>query len=201
MQQEKTWIFPFDLPAYVEETLKRYLHTFPSEESRFSLLKTQLQNAENLGTRKNFNGHMTASAYLLSEGKCLMIHHIALDKRLAPWGHWEEGDGELFHTAQRELIEETGLQNVALHNWHKEHHGIPLDIDTHAIPYSEKKQEPAHFHHDFRFVFVLTGEQKLTLQREEVADFGRKAYDTLPEDASSLLIKKKLLQIKELLKY
>jgi len=68
----------------VEETLKRYLHIFPSEESRFSLLKTQLQNAENLGTRKNFNGHMTASAYLLSEGKCLMIHHIALDKRLAP---------------------------------------------------------------------------------------------------------------------
>ena len=43
--------------------------------------------------------------------------------------------------------------------------------------------------------------EKRKALRPQIKDFGRKAYDTLPEDASSLLIKKKLLQIKELLKY
>ena len=49
---------------------------------------------------------MTACAYLINDGKCLKIHHIGLDKWLAPGGHQEEGDNELYHTAMRELSEE-----------------------------------------------------------------------------------------------
>lgn len=30
---------------------------------------------------------------------------------------------------------------------------ILIDIDTHRIPQNSRKEEPAHLHHDFRYVF------------------------------------------------
>jgi hypothetical protein len=45
--------------------IDQYLKRFPEEEQRLTHLKNQLQNSENLWTRKNFNGHLTASAYVL----------------------------------------------------------------------------------------------------------------------------------------
>ena len=45
--------------------IDQYLTLFPEEEQRLAHLKNQLQNSENLWTRKNFNGHLTASAYVL----------------------------------------------------------------------------------------------------------------------------------------
>ena len=45
--------------------IDQYLKRFPEEEQRLAHLKNQLQNSENLWTRKNFNGHLTASAYVL----------------------------------------------------------------------------------------------------------------------------------------
>jgi hypothetical protein len=45
--------------------IDQYLKLFPEEEQRLAHLKNQLQNSENLWTRKNFNGHLTASAYVL----------------------------------------------------------------------------------------------------------------------------------------
>lgn len=46
---------------------------------------------------------------------------------------------------------------------------IPIDIDTHPIPDNPKKQEPSHFHHDFRYVFFLDHQQEIALQLEEVS--------------------------------
>ena len=57
--------------------------------------------------------------------------------------------------AQRELLEETGLRGE-IHKWHKKN-SIPIDINIHAIPASPSKQEPEHFHYDFRYVFVSNG--------------------------------------------
>ena len=116
---------------------------------------------------------MTACAYLINNGKCLKIHHIGLDKWLAPGGHREEGDNELYHTAMRELNEEAGANNFELLERHTQHQMIPLDIDTHYIPRSEKKNEDEHFHHDFRFVFVLNSDHQIYLQKEEVSGYER----------------------------
>jgi hypothetical protein len=40
---------------YILETLEKYKKYFKSEEKRFELLEKQLENNENLWTRKNFN--------------------------------------------------------------------------------------------------------------------------------------------------
>lgn len=113
---------------------------------------------------------MTASAYLIRGDEILMIYHLALQKWLAPGGHREAGDGGLRNTAQRELQEETGVAKVRLAAWHTQYHMLPIDIDSHPIPDNSKKQEPAHMHHDFRYVFFLDQEQDINLQAEEVTD-------------------------------
>ena len=87
---QKTNMTTFNLNSYVQKTLKSYLVNFPKETERFTILQKQLTNWENIWSRKNFNGHMTACAYLINNGKCLKIHHIGLDKWLAPGGHREE---------------------------------------------------------------------------------------------------------------
>lgn len=74
----------WSLNTYVEEKLISYLKLFSEEDNRHLLLKKQLSAGEDIGSRKNFNGHMTASAYLLDGEQCLMIHHVGLNKWLTP---------------------------------------------------------------------------------------------------------------------
>ena len=149
--------------------IDQYLKLFPEEELRLAHLKKQLQSSENLWTRKNFNGHLTASAYVLRWDELLMIYHVNLNKRLAPGGHWEHWDNELWDTAKREVLEETGISHIRLADWHLKNQLLPIDIDTHPIPENPKKQEDAHVHHDFRYVFFLDQGQDVSLQLEEVS--------------------------------
>lgn len=185
-----------DLNSYVKSHLTNYLTMFPEEQVRYELLMSQLKNGEDIGSRKNFNGHVTASAYLIHDEKCLMIYHVGLSKWLTPWGHWDIEDHELFNTAKRELMEEVWVADIELHEWHKNNDYLPLDIDTHPIPYSEKKQEDAHFHHDFRFVFVMKNPQKIDLQLDEVSDFWWLPLKDFPSDISTFTLKNKLLSMK-----
>lgn len=163
----------FDLNAYTEILLKQYLEVFKDEKNKFSLLEQQLRDNENLWTRKNFTGHVTSSAYILSPDKkrFVSIHNIFLNKWIAPGGHWEDWDGEMYNNAMREVVEETWLDEIELFHWHGENNLIPIDIDTHRIPENPKKQEKEHYHHDFRYVFILKNKLAVRLQSEEVAWF------------------------------
>lgn len=83
-----------------------------------------------------------------------MIFHPFLKKWLQPGGHVESGEIPV-QAAQRELLEETGVRGI-LHAWHQQH-GMPVDINIHAIPANPKKQEPEHWHYDFRYLFTSDG--------------------------------------------
>ena len=85
---------------------------------------------------------------------------------LPPGGHYE-GPGSLWRSAAREVAEETGLAQILPHPWAVEH-GIPLDIDSHAIPANPSKREGAHVHHDFRFLAVAPEHDDLQAQLTEV---------------------------------
>jgi hypothetical protein len=76
----------------------------------------------------------------------------------------------MYNNAKREAIEETGIENIELFNWHNDNNFIPIDIDTHYIPENPKKQEKEHFHHDFRYIFILNNLNKdIKIQLEEVS--------------------------------
>lgn len=159
----------YNYKQYILDTLKNYKNFF--KEENFSLLGKQLENNENLWTRKNFNWHLTASAYILSSDlkKIVLIHNINLDKWIAPGWHWEEWDGEMYNTAFREAKEETWLSDLEIFSWHKENNMLPIDIDTHYIPENKKKEEPEHFHYDFRYIFVYNWYlEDVKMQEQEI---------------------------------
>ena len=74
-----------------------------------------------------------------------MVYHRRLNRWLLPGGHVEPQDLEIWDTARREVVEETGAQLVS--------NGPPklVGIDVHGIP--PGRREPFHLHHDLIFLF------------------------------------------------
>jgi 8-oxo-dGTP pyrophosphatase MutT (NUDIX family) len=146
----------------MKTVLARYLAVFPGERERLRLLHNFLcdtSDPRQFFHRKNFAGHITASGFVLSpDGKKLaLVRHKFLDRYLQPGGHVEDTDPNVLAAALREIREETNIQachHVAFHSDPL----LPIDIDTHEIPANPKKNEPKHFHHDFRFLFRAESE-------------------------------------------
>lgn len=66
-------------------------------------------------TRKNSYGHLTASAFVVNEDltKALILHHNIFGGFIYPGGH-ADGEYDLYSVAVREVSEETGLDVVPL---------------------------------------------------------------------------------------
>jgi 8-oxo-dGTP pyrophosphatase MutT (NUDIX family) len=96
--------------------------------------------------RSHAPGHITGSAWILDSMRThvLLTHHRKLNRWLQLGGH-ADGESDVLNVAQREAVEESGLENIR-----------PIseeifDVDIHEIP--EHKTEPKHFHYDIRFLF------------------------------------------------
>jgi 8-oxo-dGTP pyrophosphatase MutT (NUDIX family) len=111
-------------------------------------------------SRATMPGHLTGSAIVLSNDRksLLLIHHRKLNRWLQPGGHLEPNETPL-QAAHREVAEEAGLDGLELLPAITADPAIPLDIDIHLIPANSKKSEPAHLHHDFRYVMVVPDNQ------------------------------------------
>ena len=151
----------------IEIQLQECRNKFNQEAS--SLLQQQLASGEDLTDRKNFKGHATASCFLLSPDskKVLLVHNLNLNRVLKPGGHCEPQDDTPMDTAVRELEEEVGVDK----SQYEILHPFAIDVDTHPIPENPKKGEPAHFHHDFTYVFRLKEEASINLDLNEVSSF------------------------------
>ena len=152
------------------EILAAYLKTFPEERSGLKVLKMQIKDNQILNDRRNFVGHVTGSAIVLSpdKSKVLLIYHKLFDAWQQPGGHWELDETDPRTAAWREAEEETGIWLAKGLDIVTDQPLVPLDIDSHPVPPRPVKDEPAHRHHDFRYVFIAKTE-KLTPQEAEVA--------------------------------
>jgi 8-oxo-dGTP pyrophosphatase MutT (NUDIX family) len=111
-----------------------------------------LQQGDAATQRSNFSpGHITASGIVLSSDgrEILLVHHRRLARWLQPGGHVEPEDGSTIETAEREILEETGL-----HSSGRETTRI-VGMDVHQIP--AFPGEPAHLHHDVIWLFRAAG--------------------------------------------
>lgn len=151
-----------------------YLQLFPEETDRLSALQTMIQKQDrDLRLRSTIpEGHICGSGVIISPdlSQILMVLHKKLGIWVVPGGHYDLVDSDPADTALRETEEETGYHSLQIHPWHTIH-GIPLDIDTHPIPASPKNNEGAHVHYDFRYALVMTDEQPMNIQTEELLGF------------------------------
>lgn len=139
--------------------LADYTHRHPAEVATAAALRAFLRRTphQNYYRRTNFDGHITASAFVLDPraGTVLLIHHAALDRWLQPGGHVDPGDVTVLAAALREVREEVGIPATHLRALGAT--DVWLDVDSYAIPANPRKAEPAHVHHDLRYAFVYDG--------------------------------------------
>lgn len=155
----------------IARIFSQYVAHYPDEAGYLQSLETFIDGNSQLISRKNFNGHITASGIVLSPdlSAMLMIKHNIIQKYFQPGGHVELSDESIIDANRREIAEETGINNLDIIQIDSKNADTPFDIDIHLIPANPKKNEKAHFHHDFRYLFIAN-ETTLTPHNDEVSD-------------------------------
>jgi len=131
--------------------LDDYLARFPHEAPMVARVQALVRAHANCFERGCVPGHITGGAWITSPdgAQCVLLHHAKLDRWLQPGGH-SDGDPHPERVAQREAEEETGL--ASLQRFDPGGALQVFDVDVHAIP--ARGDEPAHEHHDIRFLFT-----------------------------------------------
>lgn len=173
----------------VEEALEQYEDEYGDASVERIKAFVAATKQDNLYTRHNFSGHITASAFIFhpESNELLLIHHSTLQRWLQPGGHVEEDDTTLQAAALREAVEETGLSADCFTLFP----GI-IDIDSHTISANTGKQEPQHFHHDIRFLFTCNSAYAAHVQHEHVSGCRWINIHDLPEEQSLQRVAKKI---------
>lgn len=111
-------------------------------------------------------GHITASAWIVSHDRqqFLLTHHKKLNRWLQLGGH-VDGEVDVQNAALREAREESGLDAFQL--FQAGGALVPLDVDIHGIP--AHKSEPAHDHHDIRFLLIAPRDAEVVVSEESHA--------------------------------
>lgn len=173
---------------YILDIINRYSKNNPFENI-IARTATLRDSEKSLISRKNFFGHITASAFVLDYtlSKILLVQHKNLNKYIQPGGHVDQTDESIYFAARRELEEETGFTGAVLVPFDKSFPDIPIDIDIHTIPENSKKQEPEHIHVDFRYLFILENDNQGKISEEEIGDVvwkPKKEFNRINSDTS-----------------
>jgi 8-oxo-dGTP pyrophosphatase MutT (NUDIX family) len=158
------------------ETLERYLRRHPGDEDRVDRIRRFVRRHEDCLSRSCVEGHVTGSAWVVSPDRCrvLLVHHRKLGRWLQPGGH-ADGHPLLHEVALREAREETSLEDLEIVEPVPfdvdpvpfDVDPVPFDVDVHPIP--ARDGEPAHLHHDIRYLVVARGDAEPRTSQESHA--------------------------------
>ena len=147
------------------DLLERYLALYPDDRVRVDHVRQFVRVHPDCFERACGEGHVTGSAWIVSpdHSEFLLTHHRKFDRWLQLGGH-ADGDPDPLRVALREAREESGLARLELVSSNGEN--LPLDVDVHLVPASGG--EPAHLHHDIRYLLVAAGGQELRANHESI---------------------------------
>lgn len=139
--------------------LRNYLERWPDEQPMADRLILFVEENPDCFERSLQIGHITGSAWVVNKAgtHVLLTHHRKLDMWLQLGGH-ADGNHDIIDAARQEAVEESGIEQFELFS------PEIFDIDIHEIP--ARKNEPAHDHHDVRFVFQCIGTEDYMVSGE-----------------------------------
>lgn len=169
--------------------LRRYEVDHPDERDCVSRILSLVRASPDCFERTCMPGHITASVWIASADRqrFLLTHHKKLNRWLQLGGH-ADGDSDVRAVALREAREESGMERFEF---------IPaqdpslIDVDVHRIP--ALGDDPAHDHHDLRFLLIAKPDQPIEVSEEshDVAWFALDRLDEFVTEASLLRLARK----------
>lgn len=173
------------------DLLARYRAWFPAESAMVDRITDLVRGRPDCLLRTCQPGHITASAFILdaSGARFLLTHHRKLGRWLQLGGH-VDGEGHVLQAALREAREESGMSAFEVLPV-RGIPGLPLDVDVHTIP--ARGSEPAHEHHDIRFLLRASAGQDLVRSDEShaLAWFPLADHERILTEASVLRLARK----------
>jgi len=167
------------------DLLARYRAAHADEAACVDRMRALVEGRADCFERSCWAGHVTASAWILSPDarRFLLTHHRKLDRWLQLGGHCD-GESDVAAVALREAREESGLAELRFA--YAPDAPVPIDLDVHEIP--ARGADPAHDHHDVRFVLVAAPGQTIQVSDESNALewFGMDEIEEVAGDASVL---------------
>ena len=155
------------------DMLAAYEVAHPDEKPCAERIRALVEGHTDCFERTCLPGHVTASAWIVSadHDRALLTHHRKLERWLQLGGH-SDGDPDVVAVALREAEEESGMTGFEVLSRDADGRPVPLDLDVHLIP--ARKEEPAHEHHDVRFLLRAPAGQALVCSDEslDLAWFG-----------------------------
>lgn len=108
-----------------------------------------LQNNKDAFWRTNLSGHMTGGGLVADLcGHVLLNHHKKSGMWIQFGGH-ADGDTDIKRVSMREVFEECGIKNF-IYNTNN-----IFDVDVQYISDSVNKGEPAHYHYDINYLYIV----------------------------------------------
>lgn len=180
------------------KVISEYLLVFPNEKKRQEQFINYLKQCNNdqIVDWNNFDGHIVAGGFIYAkeDKKFLVLYHNDLKMFLYPGGHIDSNDKNPLVAAIREIKEETGLSNLMQLKITKSEL-VPIDIDTQKIRYNERLKLPAHYHFDFRYLFMIDKISDVKIDVEELSDYKWIGINELSKDTNYGWITEKINKI------
>jgi 8-oxo-dGTP pyrophosphatase MutT (NUDIX family) len=152
----------------ISQALATYLENYPDETPLLSEPMRMLSNGGDLASRRSFPMHVTVGALMVREAEILLVEHRAYGMVLQPGGHLEQTDVALIDAAERELVEESGIDPCTVFRVSEK----PVYIEYGLVPARPEKDEPDHFHLDFGYAFATADGDVGRIQESEVTAVG-----------------------------
>tara|TARA_B100001250_G_scaffold412489_1_gene443829 strand:- start:2335 stop:2877 length:543 start_codon:yes stop_codon:yes gene_type:complete len=176
----------------LKKLLQNYSVLYPYED--YAKITLKFLKQRNCFSNTNFNGHFTASAWIVNQhkNKVLMTHHKKLNMWLQLGGH-ADGECDLLNAALREAKEESGIESFKIIS------NQIFDLDIHDIPNIDS--QPSHRHYDVRFLFEANSENEKVIVSEESNDVAwidlSKACEKNSESSIKRMVEKTLNKFKK----
>lgn len=129
--------------------LKKYKPFDKREKEDVNKTLQFLENNSNCYDRSNKIGHITAGAFICDESGNILLNHHKKSGMWFQFGGHSDGEENSLNVARREVMEEAGITDFMLGK------DSIFDVAVMKIPYSEKKNEPEHWHYDINFLFIV----------------------------------------------
>lgn len=145
------------------EELKNHKPFDEMEKQKIEKFLAFLETGDNLYSRTNLEGHVTAGGFVCDEFGNVLINRHKNSVHWLQFGGHSDGNANSLEVAIREINEESGIFELKLIS------DKILDVDVHVVPNNEKKKEPEHLHYDINFLFVTNNKKfKISDESEEI---------------------------------